>query len=74
MIQAKELHNLNKTLYTNRGIVIDEYVKKGITKLFNLNEQKEAEEHAKKTNTYVYDVYEYPSNNSKHIVGYGVPK
>lgn len=63
-----ELYNKNKDLYTDTRTLINDYVKKRRTKLFN--DELEAEEYAKKTLTYPYDVY---NEHNKHV-GFAVPR
>lgn len=61
-----ELYEQNKELYTDSRILINDFVKKGRTKLFN--DELEAENYSKLNNTYHYIVYD----NNNRSVGFAV--
>lgn len=68
MKKIQELYDKNKTLYNDVRKPINKFIKEGRTKLFN--DELEAEEYAKKTNSYPYMVY----NSEGKSVGFAVTK
>tara|TARA_R110002051_G_C8769409_1_gene503370 strand:+ start:35782 stop:36009 length:228 start_codon:yes stop_codon:yes gene_type:complete len=62
-----EMEIKNEQLYTDNKVLINEYVKKGRTVLFD--EEIEAETFAGLNHSYYYDVY----NSSGQSVGFAVP-
>ena len=67
MKTVTQLYNTGEILTNDVGLVINDYVKKKKTKLFD-NEQ-ESYSYAMKNNTYNYEVY-----CNGRSVGYAVPK
>lgn len=67
MKTALDLHESNETLYNDVRKPINDFVKKGRTKLFN--DELEAEKYAKENNSYSYMVYDSRGKS----VGFGVP-
>ena len=62
-----ELYENNEILFTDSRVIINDYIKKGKTKLFNI--EVEAEKYAYLKKSYQYTVY----NSRGKSVGFAVP-
>lgn len=58
--------------FTENNIEVTRRIEDGLTKFFQC--VKEAQQHARQTKSYVYEIFEFKKNNNKVFAGYGVPR
>jgi hypothetical protein len=62
-------------MYTQEGTYVGHRVQDNRTKFFNPEDKADADVHARKIGSYVYDIYNTDEvSTDRRVIGHGVPK